>query len=221
MRRISLSDSNFKLYTDFLSTRSEQVIGYFFINRLLQPSSLIILGKNTYHKPLNNLGIKDISQKTGFTLLEIKVILFLVGIFVAGFLVKSFWISGNENPVNYDYSAQDSLFLSINTVESGAETKLADKDKNVDYKQEVLDFRKPEFNSGKSNVLPAEKSIDINKAGKNTFEELPGIGPKTADKIISYRKNINRFSKLEELMKVKGIGKTKFNKIKKYLYIEK
>ena len=188
---------------------------------MLQPSSLIILGKNTYHKPLNNLGIKDISQKTGFTLLEIKVILFLVGIFVAGFLVKSFWISGNENPVNYDYSAQDSLFLSINTVENGAETKLADKDKNVDYKQEVLDFRKPEFNSAKSNTLPAEKSIDINKAGKNTFEELPGIGPKTADKIISYRENVGRFSKLEDLLKVNGIGKTKFNKIKKYLYIEK
>ena len=197
------------------------MIGYFFITHLLQPPLLIILGKNSYHKPLNNLGIKDISQKTGFTLLEIKVILFLVGIFVAGFLIKSFWISEDENPVNYDYSAKDSLFLSIDKVERGAETKAKDKDKNVDYKQEVLDFRKPEFNSGKSNVLPAEKSIDINKAGKNTFEELPGIGLKTADKIISYRKNINRFSKLEELMKVKGIGKTKFNKIKKYLYIEK
>ena len=168
-----------------------------------------------------NLGIKKISEKTGFTLLEIKVITFLLGIFIAGFVIKSFWTSGRRSAVNYDYSAQDSLFLSIGSPDKGDVTGTSVKDKNVDYKQEVLDFRKPEFNTNRTNTLPAEKSIDINKAGKNNFEKLPGIGPKTADKIIFYRDKIGRFTKLEELLRVKGIGKTKFNKIKKYLYIEK
>ena len=167
------------------------------------------------------MGIKNISEKTGFTLLEIRVITFLLGILIAGFVIKSFWISDDKNPVNYDYSAQDSLFLNIGNPDKGAETRTSVKDKNVDYKQEVLDFRKPEFNTGRTKSLPAEKSIDINKAGKNTFEKIPGIGPKTADKIISYRDKIARFTTLEELLRVKGIGKTKFNKIKKYLYIEK
>jgi competence ComEA-like helix-hairpin-helix protein len=168
-----------------------------------------------------NLGIKKISEKTGFTLLEIKVITFLLVIFIAGFVIKSFWTSGRRSAVNYDYSVQDSLFLSIDSPDKGDVTGTSVKDKNVDYKQEVLDFRKPEFNTNRTNTLPAEKSIDINKAGKNNFEKLPGIGPKTADKIIFYRDKIGRFTKLEELLRVKGIGKTKFNKIKKYLYIEK
>ena len=167
------------------------------------------------------MGIKNISEKTGFTLLEIRVITFLLGILIAGFVIKSFWISDGTSAGDYDYSAQDSLFLNIGNPDKGAKTRASVKDKNVDYKQEVLDFRKPEFNTSRTKSLPAEKSIDINKAGKNTFEKLPGIGPKTADKIIFYRGKIGSFTKLEQLLKVKGIGKTKFNKIKKYLYIEK
>jgi competence protein ComEA len=42
---------------------------------------------------------------------------------------------------------------------------------------------------------------------------LKGIGKKTAEKIILYRK-YNKFKKLEDLMKVKGIGPKKFEKIK-------
>ena len=49
---------------------------------------------------------------------------------------------------------------------------------------------------------------------------LPGIGTKTAQKIIDLRKTKGRFNKLEELYEVKGIGKTRFNKIEKFLYID-
>jgi len=39
---------------------------------------------------------------------------------------------------------------------------------------------------------------------------LPGVGESMADKIIEYRKDHNGFKKIEDLMKVKGIGKKKF-----------
>lgn len=167
------------------------------------------------------MGIKNISEKTGFTRLEIKVILFLLAVFITGFAAKTFWLSDNKAPVKYDYSKQDSIFLSIDNYVKNPSVQKSDNDKNVDYKQEVLDFRKPDFDSGNKDVLPGEKSIEINKAGKNDFEKLPGIGPKTADKIISYRNKTGRFLTLEGLLKVNGIGVIKFNKIKKYLYIEK
>jgi competence ComEA-like helix-hairpin-helix protein len=167
------------------------------------------------------LGIKDISEKIGFTKLELKVIVFLLFVFITGFIIKTYWLSEKNNPVIYDYSKQDSLFLNIGNYNKDSEGKTSTNDIKVDYKQEVLDFRKPEFKTGNSNDLPVENSIDINKAAKIAFERLPGIGPKTADKIIAYRIKIKRFEKLEELLNVKGIGKTKFNKIKKYLYIKK
>ena len=43
---------------------------------------------------------------------------------------------------------------------------------------------------------------------------------KTAKKIIELRDVRGGFSNLSELMDVKGIGEIKFNKIKKFLYIE-
>jgi competence ComEA-like helix-hairpin-helix protein len=167
------------------------------------------------------LGIKDISEKIGFTRLELKVIVFLLFVFITGLLIKTYWLSEKNKSVIYDYSKQDSLFLNIGNNSNDIEGKTPAEDKKVDYKQEVLDFRKREFKAGNFNDLPAESSIDINKAGKSDFERLPGIGPKTADNIIIYRNKIKKFEKLDELLRVKGIGKTKFNKIKKYLYIKK
>jgi len=167
------------------------------------------------------LGLRKISEKTGFTQLEIKVLLFLLIVFICGVGLKHILKNPAEKPGDFDYSVQDSLFINAGKGAINDKIYSKDSDNNVDYKQEVLDFRKPDFNTKKVKELPAEKSIDINSAGKNMLENLPGIGPKTADKIIFYRNNNGRFTKLEDLIKVKGIGTIKFNKIKKYLYIEK
>jgi competence protein ComEA len=49
---------------------------------------------------------------------------------------------------------------------------------------------------------------------------LPGVGESTAEKIIKYRETHNGFKKIENIMKVKGIGKKKFDKLKEYIYVE-
>ena len=70
-------------------------------------------------------------------------------------------------------------------------------------------------------VIYAEvlKRIDINSASIEELQELPGIGPKIAQRIIEYRKKYGCFKYLEELKKVKGIGEKKFEKIKPLIYI--
>ena len=55
--------------------------------------------------------------------------------------------------------------------------------------------------------------IDINKATMQQLHSLPGIGHKKAVAIMEYRKEHN-FTKIEDIMKVKGIGKKLFEKIK-------
>ena len=169
------------------------------------------------------MGLRKISEKTGFTLLEIKVLLFLLIIFIAGLGIKSLIINTNSarNKIVYDYSEQDSLFLNLKAQNEPVKNGVKASDKNVDYKQEVLDFREPEFNRDDSEKELSEKSININTAGKESLMLLPGIGPKTADKIIEYRQRTGKFKELIELLDVYGIGNSKFSKIKKYLYIEK
>jgi len=165
---------------------------------------------------------RKVSRKIGFTETEIKVILFLAVGFLIGFGVKLYKDNSKPEYKIYNYSEQDSLFNYYNT---RAENKLNDKknrneNKTVDSKEEVLDFSSANFEKKKSSPPPEEKSININNADLETLIRLPGIGEKTAHKIIDLRSEKTKFENLEELMEVKGIGKVKFNKIKKFLYIK-
>ena len=56
--------------------------------------------------------------------------------------------------------------------------------------------------------------VNINTATVNELCKLPGIGEKTAEKIIEYREKSGGFETIEELKKIEGIGESKFNKIK-------
>jgi competence ComEA-like helix-hairpin-helix protein len=163
-----------------------------------------------------------ISKKIGFTETEVKVIIFLISALIIGFGYKTFFKKTDIQPYKtFDYSEEDSLFTLTEKTENIPQKKDTLSDKNVDYKQEVLDFNKTNFQRSEKKVLPTEKSIDINKADLKIFTTLPGIGEKTAQKILNFRTENNGFKKLEDLLKVKGIGQVKFKNIKKYLFIEK
>jgi competence protein ComEA len=59
--------------------------------------------------------------------------------------------------------------------------------------------------------------ININSADTATLSQLPGIGPKTADKITAFRTEHGQFKSLEDLIQVKGIGDKKLAKITPFL----
>jgi comEA protein len=63
-------------------------------------------------------------------------------------------------------------------------------------------------------AAPAKNTINLNTATVEQLATLPGIGPKTAERIVEYRTKSGGFKKIEELMNVKGIGEKSFLKIK-------
>jgi len=66
-------------------------------------------------------------------------------------------------------------------------------------------------------ALP-EQPIDINHASTETLMSLPGIGKSKAQAILKFR-NDHAFAQPEDLMKVKGIGKRLYAKLKPYIRI--
>lgn len=61
--------------------------------------------------------------------------------------------------------------------------------------------------------------VNINTADEKTLDTLPGIGSSTAKKIIEYRNTGGKFNKPEDIMNVKGIGKSKYEKIKSMITV--
>jgi len=59
-----------------------------------------------------------------------------------------------------------------------------------------------------------EVGININKAGLEELDKLPGIGPAIAERIIEYRNKNGGFMNVAEIKLVSGIGEKLFEKIK-------
>ena len=61
--------------------------------------------------------------------------------------------------------------------------------------------------------------ILINRATVKDFESLDGIGPVLANRIVTYRKTNGPFTAIEDLLKVPGIGQSKFAQFKEKLRV--
>ena len=71
------------------------------------------------------------------------------------------------------------------------------------------------FSNGKKR--PPRHPININTANSAELQEVPGIGPSTAEKILKMRKVHGPFRNVEELLAIKGIGKKRLGKWRPYL----
>ncbi len=68
-------------------------------------------------------------------------------------------------------------------------------------------------------IMAGEK-INLNTATLEELTKLKGIGPAYAQRIIDYRENYGPFEKIEDLMKVKGIGQKTFDANKDIITVE-
>lgn len=76
-----------------------------------------------------------------------------------------------------------------------------------------------EENSTNSNEETKDGVININKAGVQELEGLPGIGNSIARSIVEYRNENGAFKSKEDIQNVTGIGEQKYKKIQKYIEI--
>jgi competence protein ComEA len=65
-----------------------------------------------------------------------------------------------------------------------------------------------------------ETHININTATAQELDDLPGVGPKTAEAIIQHRQEHGPFLRPEDIMAVRGIGPKRFEKMKDRITVQ-
>jgi comEA protein len=68
---------------------------------------------------------------------------------------------------------------------------------------------------------PPSRPVNLNSATSAELQQVPGIGPATADKILQMRKTYGPFKTVDDLLAVRGIGKKRLDKMRKYLTVGK
>jgi competence ComEA-like helix-hairpin-helix protein len=72
-----------------------------------------------------------------------------------------------------------------------------------------------------ANKKPPAAPINLNTATSDELQQVPGIGPVTAGKILQMRKAYGPFKSVDDLRAIRGIGPKRLEKMRKYLTVGK
>ncbi len=70
-----------------------------------------------------------------------------------------------------------------------------------------------------SSKAAATEKVNLNTATLEQLQTLPGVGPAVAKRILDHRTKVGKFSKIEEILNVKGIGEKRFQRMKDRLVV--
>lgn len=146
--------------------------------------------------------IQKIQESLALTKNESKIIAFLAFGMLLGGVVRLWQVHGKIP--DYNYRQTDEIFY-----ESSSRV-----DSIISAEEETLKVK----SSTQHKKAPASP-IDINSASIEDLSSLPGIGKATAERIVEYRKTQGKFVTIEDLMRVKGIGEKKFQKLKSMVVV--
>jgi competence protein ComEA len=68
---------------------------------------------------------------------------------------------------------------------------------------------------------PPAQPVNINTANSEQLQQVPGIGPATAEKILQMRKSYGPFKSVDDLLAIRGLGAKRLEKMRKYLTVGK
>lgn len=70
-------------------------------------------------------------------------------------------------------------------------------------------------------ATPSPSKLDLNRASEEDFQQLPGIGPVLAQRMVEWRRQHGAFKQVDELNAVKGIGTKKLQQIRPLVMVGK
>lgn len=62
--------------------------------------------------------------------------------------------------------------------------------------------------------------VDLNAAGVDELEEIPGVGPTLARRIVEFRDEFGPFESVDDLLNVRGIGVRSLERMRPYVFVQ-
>lgn len=66
----------------------------------------------------------------------------------------------------------------------------------------------------------AAGAVNLNSASSEELERLPGVGPAKAAAILALRQRMGRFQRVEDVLRVRGIGRATFRRLRPMLTLQ-
>ena len=207
----SLTKKQKIIFFILLGTMLCVILYYAYLN--FYSDDLLFLDENTNNYDINNLiENTDINISNISNLSENKIV-----VYICGAVKNSQVVTLNENSRVYDaIEAAGGLLDNADLFNINLANILEDGEKI--YIPKIGEEINNEDISSSNNTT--NKKININTANQTLLETIPGIGPSTALKIINYRKENGKFTKIEDIKNIPGIGDKKFENIKDYITIK-
>ena len=131
-----------------------------------------------------------------------------------------------KEPGVYQVSVGTRIFQVIEEaggITDGADISSINRAEEVTDGQKIVIYSKEDISqegeASESYSQTAEDKVNINKADSSKLQTVPGIGPATAQKIIEYREKNGRFSSVDELKNVSGIGDKTLENMREYITV--
>lgn len=83
----------------------------------------------------------------------------------------------------------------------------------------LVSYSNSSQDSTSANIVTSDIKIDINTADFSLLCELPGIGPKLAERILEYRNSNGSFQSIDDLTNISGIGEKLLQSLKDFISV--
>jgi len=175
--------------------------------------------------------MKSFLKYISFTRQEQKAVFFLVIVLISGLIIsfikanpdfKKDFFDDSKLQTSAFFSASEKLNREFVIDLTNEDTLTEEEAKEI---INSITTSEDSIKAGKEKKTKKEEKlqgriINLNTATKEELMMLPGVGEAMAERIMIYRDDHNGFRKAEDIMKVKGIGKKKYEKLKQYISIQ-